>query len=90
MYKYWEIKDMKICIYLLLLTLNVLQRVGKCTRRGTCAPDWEPLHQSLGTKLGGVKVRKRGREYGSDLLLKSRTTANTLLFCFSFTLSFNE
>jgi len=81
---------MKICIYLLLLTLNVPQRVGKCTRRGTCAPDWEPLHQSLGTKLGGVKVRKRGREYGSDLLLKSRTTANTLLFCFSFTLSFNE
>jgi len=37
MYKYWKIKDMKICISLLLLTLNVPHRIDKCT------PDWEPL-----------------------------------------------
>jgi len=43
MYKYLEIQDMCIYIYLLLLTLNVPLRIGKCTTRGPCTPGWEPL-----------------------------------------------
>jgi len=37
MYKVLEIKDMQIYISLLLLTLNVPLRTGKCT------PGWESL-----------------------------------------------
>jgi len=43
MYKYLEIKDMQMYIYLLLLALNVPLQIGKCTPRGTCTPGWEPL-----------------------------------------------
>jgi len=32
-----------IYIYLLLLTLNLPLRIGKCTTRGPCTPGWEPL-----------------------------------------------
>jgi len=44
MYKFLEIKDMQIYISLLLLTLNVPLRIGKCIPGGTCTPGWERLH----------------------------------------------
>jgi len=27
-----------------MLTLNVPLWIGKCTPKGTCTPDWEPLN----------------------------------------------
>ena len=40
---YLEIKDMQIYISHLLITVNVVLRIGKCTPGGTCTPGWEPL-----------------------------------------------
>ena len=43
MCKYLEINYMQMCFALLLITLNVPLRIGKCTPGGTCTPSWEPL-----------------------------------------------
>ena len=52
MYKYLNINNMLIYLYLLLLTLNVPLRIGKCTPRGTCTPGWEPCSKSTNCKNG--------------------------------------
>jgi len=33
---------MEIYFFLLLLTLNVPSRIGKCTPEDTCTPGWDP------------------------------------------------
>jgi len=55
MYKYLEIKDIQIYIYLLLLTLNGPLQIGKCTLSGTSTPGWE-LCDSLSTRLKNVWI----------------------------------
>jgi len=67
MYKYLEIKDMQIYISLLLLTLNVPLRIGKCTPRGTCTPGWETL---IYRKFASSWLQWRLRHSGSSRLIR--------------------
>ena len=43
MCKYLEMNYIQIYFALLLITLNVPLRIGKCIPEGTCIPVWEPL-----------------------------------------------
>jgi len=56
--------------YLLLLTLNVPLRIGKCTIRGTCTPCWEPLVYSicsLATTTASTENARNSKKFSFEL-----------------------